>query len=305
VLKSAYACRRAGLTTENATALIKEHLTRAPRPGEIEKAAAKAYGIKKDNAPRVARISATYNYKELSRVAGKIGKFGRAELMRKSPVPTDISAFDFLTHLYSPTERIFLTDEFTSREGSIWARHYDGQKYDPSEMNGFVRPEGGLGAWFLANPITGEALCLERLKSPWNPQGWTIRSEENLAAFRYMVLESDHAPEDMWIKALAQAPVPIVSIVTSGGNSIHALVKVDAKDKGQWDRVKGLIAPRFVELGADPNAITAVRLTRLPGCYRAEKDKMQELLFLNPWANGQPICSLPDQVRVEPTGRRA
>lgn len=296
ILKSAYTCRRAGLPAEKTLTLIKDNLTRAPRPGEIERAIAKAYCINKDKVPRVtATVQASYDPVELRRVAGQIGKFGREELRKKSPILTDISAFDFLTHLYAPAERVFLTDQFTSREGVIWARHYDIQRPDKAELDFLRVPGSGNGVWFLANPITGEPLQLDRLKSPGNPLGMTVRAEENLTDFRYMVLESDHAPEELWIKALVQAPVPIVSIVTSGGASLHALVRVNARNKEQWEKIKGLIAPRFVTLGADPGAITAVRLTRLPGCYRAEKGQWQELLFLNPTAIGKPICTLPDR----------
>ncbi len=46
-------------------------------------------------------------------------------------------------------------------------------------------------------------------------------------------------------------------------------------------------------LGADDGAMTAVRLTRLPQCYRAEKDRWQELYFLNPTPTPAPIFELP------------
>jgi len=42
-----------------------------------------------------------------------------------------------------------------------------------------------------------------------------------------------------------------------------------------------------VTLGVDGQVLTAVRLSRLPGCYR--DDRIQELLYLNPDADGEPI----------------
>ena len=128
----------------------------------------------------------------------------------------------------------------------------------------------------------------------------------NVTSFRYAVLESDVAPEPLWIKALVKLPVPIVAIYSSGGKSLHALIRIDAGDKLHWDRIvrgtnqgsaartTGLM--RVVcPLGADPAALTAVRLTRLPFCMREgtsgkegyvryERPRLQELIYLNPMA---------------------
>ena len=92
----------------------------------------------------------------------------------------------------------------------------------------------------------------------------------------------------IWLRILVQLPLPIVSITYSGDKSLHALLRVDAASKAAWDQlVRGLLLPRLVPLGADGQALTAIRLTRLPGCYRG--DSLQKLLFLNPRATSQPI----------------
>lgn len=39
---------------------------------------------------------------------------------------------------------------------------------------------------------------------------------------------------------------------------------------------------KAVPLGADPQALTAVRLTRLPGCWRGETNEIQRLLYFEP-----------------------
>jgi hypothetical protein len=46
-------------------------------------------------------------------------------------------------------------------------------------------------------------------------------------------------------------------------------------------------------LGADPGALTAVRLTRLGNCDRVEKGKIQRLLYLDSEPDGTPICHKP------------
>ena len=53
---------------------------------------------------------------------------------------------------------------------------------------------------------------------------------------------------------------------------------------------------RLAAVGADPAAITAVRLSRLPGITRAEKPaphNLQRLLYLNPSPTAEPIHNRP------------
>jgi hypothetical protein len=117
------------------------------------------------------------------------------------------------------------------------------------------------------------------------------RSEEAVTSFRYAVLECDHEPKEIWfpiwLKILVQLTLPIVSITDSAGKSAHALVRVSAESKQAWDQFKHETLRPLVKLGACDGSLSAVRLTRLPGCYRA--DRRQELLYLNPAADGTPI----------------
>ena len=91
---------------------------------------------------------------------------------------------------------------------------------------------------------------------------------------------------------------------TSGGRSVHALVRVDMASKANWDLLRDWMKPVLTRLGADKGVFSAVRLTRLPGCLRQGREKegkyerypeprMQKLLFLNPLADWAPVLSLP------------
>jgi hypothetical protein len=122
--------------------------------------------------------------------------------------------------------------------------------------------------------------------------------------WRFLVLESDHAPENLWLKALVQLPFPVSAIYTSGGRSVHALVKVGCKTKADFDGLRDDLVQVLAPLGADAAAMTAVRLSRLPGLYRhGSKDKdgklqrypkprWQKLLWLNPTAKAEPILNI-------------
>jgi len=293
-LTAAHACSKEGLSKEEATRIIREQLTRPPHPKEIERAVAKAYNTD-TSAEYQPPITAEYQPEKLQAVAEKIGCFGVDELRKKSRLQPDTSStIDFLHSLYLPGERALLFDKYNDRDGIIWERQVDGIPYDNNELDSLKKPHPGKGAWFIANPVNGEWKYLERLKDEDNPKGMSMRAEENLTAYRYMVIESDKAPADLWLSALAQLPLPITSITTSGGRSLHALIRVDARTAQEWRRIKQRLAPALVTLGADKGALTIVRLTRLPGCYRAEKNQWQALLYINPEADGTPICKLPD-----------
>jgi hypothetical protein len=113
------------------------------------------------------------------------------------------------------------------------------------------------------------------------------RSEEAVSAFRYAVLESDEADADDWLRCLVQMPLRIACICESGKRSIHALVRLDAASKADWDRLMAPLKPVLITLGADRGALSAVRLSRLPQAMRGER--CQRLLYLNPQPTGQPI----------------
>ena len=120
---------------------------------------------------------------------------------------------------------------------------------------------------------------------------------ESVTAWRYAVLECDHEPKEIWwpiwLKILVQLKLRIVSLTTSGGKSVHALVRVDCASKEEWDAFKAEHLRPLVRLGACDGSLSAVRLTRLPGCYRGQN--LQELLYLNPDADGTPIFN-PSQI---------
>ena len=135
--------------------------------------------------------------------------------------------------------------------------------------------------WFLCQPVSGKWYPNPRNRDrETGTMKLSRRSQEAVTAWRYLVLESDEAPEDLWLNFLAILPLPIAAIYTSGGKSIHALIRVFARSKEEWDGIKRVMVGVLTKLGADAGALSAVRLTRLPGCLRGQRK--QELLCLNP-----------------------
>lgn len=214
----------------------------------------------------------------------------------------------FLRALYRTGERVLVFSDHRSQGDFIaWMgeepddvrtyrlSQHRGTKAVPSPL-----PKGAKeGVWFLTNPVTGlwditrnKTFHADPVEAQGAPEKYTRRSQVNVTAWRYFVLESDELEAETWLKVLATLPLPIAAIYTSGGRSIHALVLCDVETKEHWDVARNIIRQIACPLGADPAALSAVRLSRLPGCKRGER--MQELIYLNPEPSGQPIRTQPE-----------
>jgi hypothetical protein len=197
-----------------------------------------------------------------------------------------MDAFAFLKHLYQPGEKVLVFDEMEARQplGIVTITEPMDCRVPDVIRNGGL----GAGIWYLGNPVDGQ----------WHPNPRqdnkpSCRSEESLTAFRYAVLESDAADPNAWLAFVAQLPVRISAIYTSGGRSIHALVRLDAGCKADFDSAIAPLKRPMKVLGADPGAMSAVRLTRLPGCWRPEKAGFQKLLYLSPNPLDVPLMDVP------------
>ena len=223
----------------------------------------------------------------LARIANKVGdiKDVVSFLACRSPVVVDRQdSASVLRHLYphGSGEKVLLFTDMKSQGQFLW----EADRSDGIQQRHL--PAGNDGVWLLPQPVTGEFL-----ENPRCDGKLSRRSEEAVTAWRYAVLESDEADADEWLRCLVQMPLRIASICESGGRSIHALVRLDAASKADWDRLMGPIKPLLITLGADRGALTAVRLSRLPQAMRGER--CQRLLYLNPLPNGLPICLQPAQ----------
>jgi hypothetical protein len=221
----------------------------------------------------VSRPKLTFDPQLAERFASRTPAIDEKWLAERSPVDVHgLTPERLLSALFTSDERVLIFSRFRSQGQQVWSH---GQRLDEFRIG---HPHG---VWFLSNPVDGEY-------HPNPRQGYpSRRSEESIVAWRYALLECDQVPAEkwlpIWLRILVQLPLPIVSLVTSGGSSVHALVRVNARCKAHWDWVvrQGLL-PRLVPLGADPQALTAVRLTRLPGCRREQTQQEQRLLYFDP-----------------------
>ena len=267
--------------TSAATAQHKE-----PRGYLLGKnAGAAPHPVHLPSAERV--VKPEFKPETLKRIASKVSEIGDMVrfISERSPVRVETQdSASVLRRLYrrGSGERVILFTVMESQGQFLW----EADKSDVTQNHHL--PTGDDGVWFLPQPVDGEFHPNPRLDGKLSR-----RSEESVTAWRYAVLESDEADADDWLRCLVQVPLRIACICESGGRSIHALVRVDAASKADWDKRVGEIKPILIVLGADGRALSAVRLSRLPQAERGKR--VQRLLYLNAQPDGVPILNQPTQ----------
>lgn len=241
-------------------------------------------------------------------------KIDRQWFKDRSPVRVQgLGAPEYLRHLYRAGEKVLIFDKFRSQGQFLYCvppdRFAGGWRLGSHPQVKAVKsalPVTGLeGVWYLCQPVDGKWYPNPRNVKDGKMQ-LSRRSQESVTDWRYMVLESDNAPEDLWLCFLALLPMPIAAIYSSAGASMHALVRVFSRSKPEWDNLKRILLGMVTRLGADSGCLSAVRLTRLPSCLREGKTDRegryikfpqpveQELIYLNPEPDqgGCPIAEL-------------
>ena len=234
-----------------------------------------------------------YNEAKLRGVVAGVPKVTPEWFLERSRVdPRGLRPGEFIEHAFEQGDRVLVFTDFKSQGDFLWRCGKGGYRLAEDRGESAVRSElpvdgGQDGVWYLCNPVDGVWHI-----NPRRQGMYSRRSLESIQSWRYMVLESDEAPSDLWLRLLAMIPLAIVAIYSSGGRSWHALVRVNMASKEEFDAMLRNMAKLLLpQLGADPGAMTPVRLTRLPGCTRG--GRMQRLIYLNPKAVEKPIRDYP------------
>lgn len=240
-----------------------------------------------------------YDHERLEKFAAQwAGEINLLWLANRSVLdPAATSTDQFLRALYRKNECVYIARADWGDGECIWP-------HDP------LPTAGQDGMKFLAQPVNGEwrpnprSFKKKRGEYVLDEHGkripqMSLRSKENVTSWRFLLLESDKAPAKLWLAALVQLPLRISAIYTSGGKSVHALVRLDARTEMEWMGMRQRLMPGVVALGADERSLTSVRLTRLPGFFRAEKGGWQKLLYVNPEPQAEPLISTIPRRNVE------
>lgn len=214
----------------------------------------------------------------------------------------------FLQELYSPDEFLYIgnmLEKFDRQPEHVktisdWIKFFSGRldaiTKEPEERKQFymLQELARDYQFFIVNPLTGKPGTTKDGKPSY-------RSDSCIKSFRYVLVEPDNLPLEKQIALMRGLKLPVASMTFSGGKSIHALLNVSTlngkqpiTDIAEWRRVVqsdlfGRITASVIDrktgekrqLMFDPATSNASRQSRLPGIWREDKNRFQQLIFIN------------------------
>lgn len=191
-----------------------------------------------------------------------------------------------LEHLYQPEEFVCICTDysFSVKKGGIKKAVPKGAGITKTAaewveiIKRLNTPESATGAWIRLNPVT---------ETGSGDSG--AHRDSDVTAHRYMLLESDALPIELQLSLFAWLALPIVAIVSSGGKSVHAWVKLDSASPQDFRAEVAHVLERLAQFRVDQQNKNPSRYGRLPGALRkilAEHPGQQKLLYLNPNPKG-------------------
>ena len=280
-----------GFSDEDIEAWIDTHLNRPAQPREIANTLTKVRAeVEGRIAPKASVGAKRPRNEEAIAELLKDGVICLEDFKLRSPVdPVSIDTSKVLKALFPGQKTIIFTDQMSQGQ-RVWDESI------PAEDVDRLGRTNTQGAWFLLNPVTGDFVEREDAKP-------SRRSEATISAYKHVLIESDNVELESWLTILFRLKLPMVCVTLSGNSSAHAIVRVNADNRDEWVAEAKRLADIVVPLGADPNAITAVRLTRLPGVVRKDNGNTQSLIWFNPDAQASEKCafSKPEADRKDTT----
>lgn len=180
-------------------------------------------------------------------------------------------ALTVIAALYRPQETINIVTRFALNAAKAHPSGYGISQTREKWLREIARrgaPQSAAGVWIRPNPIDENGV-----------------SDVNVTAYRFLLLEFDTVPLPLQTALYARLTLPIAAIITSGGKSLHAWVRVDAPNANTYRAIAKRIFNALAPFGVDTANRNPARLSRLPGVIReigSASDKRQRLLYLNP-----------------------
>ena len=187
----------------------------------------------------------------------EMGKSGPEELI------------EYLGHLYDEDDIVGYVMDSWDREGKWLPKSKGCYSRTAGELMRELKKYGSVetalgayntcaGAWIRINPLDGKGV-----------------GNANVTEYRYALVESDTMSKEMQLSLIRELQLPCAAVVDSGNKSLHAIVRVDASDYGEYrDRVMRLYdVCRKNGLAPDTQNKNPSRLSRMPGVMRAGKQQ--------------------------------
>lgn len=187
----------------------------------------------------------------------------------------------YINELFKPADNISLVTESFCRDGGKWSPADGGHRLtvaralrllegghsldeggDPCDGPSWPPANGEAGAWVRLNPV-GD-------KPSGKGGGYT---DADVTEYRHALVECDGIPVEEQASKIRALRLPCAAIVESGNKSLHAVVRVGARDRAEYDeRVRYLYdACEANGLPVDRSCKNPGRMTRLPGARRGPR----------------------------------
>lgn len=127
-------------------------------------------------------------------------------------------------------------------------------KDDITCVIGDYTPEAG--AWIRFNPLDGKGV-----------------KNDNVTEYRYALIESDKTSISQQNAIIRELELPVACLVHSGGKSVHAIVKIEARDYQEYQKRVDYLYKICAKngLAVDTQNKNPSRLSRMPGIMRNGK----------------------------------
>lgn len=228
------------------------------------------------------------------------GKF-KVNLGAVSSVPETerFSTEQLLVNCFKPDEIISITNEAGEDE--------DG-KFFPASKGTFQTVKWWLDEFFGPNP-TDRAHFRDKPQGAWiriNPikEGDYSGRDDSVSVYRFVLVEFDTRPKEEQYAIFKQSQLPIGAIIDSGGKSLHAWVRVDAKDFEEWKVRRQQVFDYLSDYEPDEMTKNPSRWSRLGGVFRGENE--QRIVALNvgveswdAWLSYLESSEVPQEVSVD------
>lgn len=189
------------------------------------------------------------------------------------PIPGEISdgTRKLLKAAFREGEGVRIAAAFFNQEGKEspdsgisltleeWLKKLEDVDGDPNEI---FSNEGNPGIYIGINPIEpGET------------------KDEHITCFRHALLEFDDLEKTKQWAIIVESDLPVTAVIDSGKRSIHAWVRIDARDRSEYDERVKAVYDYVADYNPDSRNKNPGRLSRLAGCRRL--DSRQKLLALD------------------------
>jgi RecA-family ATPase len=198
-------------------------------------------------------------------------------LPRPLPEPAEDGFLKLLDAAFLPDEFVAIAPAAENEDGEIAPR--SGVTLTAAQWQERVLAKGGIDRCF-----TTRLGLFVRI----NPMRRNGSKNEDVTAFRHVLVEFDAGPDgsplpkEIQHAAILASGLPITALIDSGNKSLHAWVRVEARDEAEYRRRVGKVWDWFEGHPLDRQNRNPSRLSRCPDGWRTVngEPRQQQLLAL-------------------------